>query len=199
VRTNICGVDEAGRGPLAGKVYAAAVILDEQNLIAGLNDSKKLSACTRKRLYLEIIDNAKAYSIAYATSAEIDNLNILQATLLAMKRAVEGLSIKPELVLVDGNQKPLLNMPIQTIIKGDSLIKEISAASILAKVARDTEMEELDKIYPEYGFAKHKGYGTKLHMEALAKYGPLPIHRQSFAPVRDRMQKTDSLEVIAKP
>jgi ribonuclease HII len=181
----MCGIDEAGRGPLAGKVYAAAVILDTSKPILGLADSKTLSPEKRENLYLEITAKALAYSIAYADVHEIDNINILQATLLAMQRAFNGLAVIPNLVLIDGTHKPQLdeNIEMETIIKGDSIVAEISAASILAKVARDREMIELDKVYPEYGFAKHKGYGTKEHIEALKKYGALSIHRRSFNPV----------------
>jgi ribonuclease HII len=181
----ICGVDEAGRGPLAGNVYAAAVILNSERPIVGLMDSKKLSATKREFLYELIINSATAYSIAYANVMEIDSLNILQATLLAMQRAVNALHIAPELVLIDGNQAPRLDMPAETIIKGDATIQVISAASILAKVKRDREMLELDRIYPGYGFAKHKGYGTAVHLAAIQKYGVLDgIHRRSFAPCR---------------
>lgn len=176
----ICGVDEAGRGPLAGNVYAAAVILDESKPIIGLKDSKKLTSKRRGELYHEIVANALAYGISYATVEEIDQLNILNATLLAMKRAVLKLQLAPTLVLIDGNKAPVLDIATQTIIKGDSLIAEISAASILAKVSRDLEMIEIDKLYPEYKFAKHKGYGTKEHMLAIHKYGQLIIHRKSF-------------------
>lgn len=178
----ICGIDEAGRGPLAGNVYAAAVILDPKYPIAGLTDSKKLSASKRDILYAEIINKALAYAVAYANVEEIDRLNILQATLLAMQRAFMALKIKPDLALVDGNKSPKLDVPTQTIIKGDALVTQISAASILAKVSRDREMLELDKLYPEYGFAKHKGYGTAVHLAAIKEYGILKIHRRSFAP-----------------
>ncbi|MCE2705459.1 MAG: ribonuclease HII [Proteobacteria bacterium] len=179
----ICGVDEAGRGPLAGDVYAAAVILDVNKPIFGLADSKKLSEKKRQELYNIIIRDAKAYAISFATVQEIDKLNILQATLLAMKRAVEALNTIPSLVLIDGNKAPQLSIETKTIVKGDSLIQEISAASILAKVTRDKEMLKLDKIYPEYSFAKHKGYGTAVHIAAIEKYGVLPIHRKTFAPM----------------
>ena len=180
-----CGVDEAGRGPLAGSVYVAAVILDPNRPIKGLADSKKLNEKIRKHLYTEIIQNSLAWSIAYSTCQEIDDLNILQATLLAMKRAIEMLNPIPQMALIDGNKAPFIDIPCQTIIKGDSIIPAISAASILAKVTRDEELIKLDKQYPQYGFAKHKGYGTKLHLEAIQKHGILPnIHRYSFAPVR---------------
>lgn len=180
----VCGVDEAGRGPLAGDVYAAAVILDPAYSICGLNDSKKLTANQREKLFIEIKQYAKAYAIAKSSVTEIDSLNILQATLLAMKRAVEQLVIVPTLVLIDGNQSPKIAYAMQTIIKGDATVKEISAASILAKVARDRAMLDLDKLYPEYGFAKHKGYGTREHIEAINKYGVLMVHRKSFSPIK---------------
>ncbi len=182
----ICGVDEAGRGPLAGNVVAAAVILDPTRPILGLNDSKKLSEKKRDSLYQDIIENAIAYSIAEASVAEIDSLNILQASLLAMRRAIQQLQPQADKALIDGNKiPPQLIIPSEAIIGGDGLIAEISAASILAKVTRDRQLYELDQIYPEYHFAKHKGYGTKLHLEALAKYGPINgIHRTSFAPIK---------------
>lgn len=179
-----CGVDEAGRGPLAGRVYAAAVILNPEDHIVGLADSKSLSDVKRESLYDEIIKKSLAYAISFADVVEIDKLNILQATLLAMVRAVNSLSIKPEMVLVDGNQLPKLDIKAQAIIKGDTKVPAISAASILAKVSRDREMIEIDKIYPEYGFARHKGYGTKEHLDAINKYGVLAIHRRSFAPIK---------------
>lgn len=181
---NICGVDEAGRGPLAGSVYAAAVILDPDNPITGLADSKTLSESKREYLYEEIVSKARSFAIAFATVIEIDQINILQATLLAMTRAVNSLNITPELVLVDGNHLPKLNITAEAIIKGDSKVQAISAASILAKVSRDREMVEIDKMYPEYGFAKHKGYGTKEHIDAINKYGVLDIHRRTFAPIK---------------
>lgn len=176
----ICGVDEAGRGPLAGDVYAAAVIFDNDVCIDGLNDSKKLSEKKRELLYDEIIAKAKAYCVATASVEEIENLNILQATFLAMKRAVEGLGTAPELALIDGNRMPNLNCPMQTVVKGDGLSASIAAASILAKVSRDRYMTEIAEKYPEYCFEKHKGYGTKLHNELILKYGPSPVHRMSF-------------------
>lgn len=177
----ICGIDEAGRGPLAGPVCAAAVILPADTEIEGLNDSKKLTAKKREALYDIITEKALAYGIAFASEKEIDEINILQATFLAMKRAAEQLKITPDLVLVDGNQEPDLNgLPVETIVKGDSLSANIAAASILAKVTRDRFMLEQDRIYPEYGFAMHKGYGTKAHYAALTEYGPCPIHRQTF-------------------
>ncbi|MBR5088733.1 MAG: ribonuclease HII [Ruminiclostridium sp.] len=176
----ICGIDEAGRGPLAGDVYAAAVILPEGVVISGLDDSKKLSEKKRDLLYDEIIAKAEAYCIATASAAEIDEINILNAAMLAMKRAFDGLSTKPALALVDGNKAPDLGIPVKTVVKGDSLSASIAAASILAKVARDRYMAELDARYPEYLFAKHKGYGTKLHYQMLEKYGLCPEHRRSF-------------------
>ncbi|WP_173236953.1 ribonuclease HII [Legionella antarctica] len=177
----MAGVDEVGRGPLAGAVVTAAVILNMP--IAGLADSKKLTVKSRKLLSLQIKEQALAYSYGRAEVEEIDRLNIHHATLLAMKRAVEDLIIKPDTVKVDGLYLPELSMPCEAIVQGDSLIPEISAASILAKVLRDEEMEELDQIYPGYGFASHKGYPTVAHREALIRLGPCPIHRRSYAPV----------------
>lgn len=179
----IAGVDEAGRGPLAGPVVAAAVILDPDNPIEGLRDSKKLSEDVRERLAVEIKEKALCWSVAHATVEEIDEINILQATMLAMKRAIEGLSITPGLVLVDGNRLPPVKLPMDAIVKGDDLIPAISAASIIAKTTRDGWLREIDKIYPEYGFAKHKGYGVKAHVAAIEKYGVLPVHRKTFAPI----------------
>ena len=176
----ICGVDEAGRGPLAAPVFAAAVVLPLGLEIPGLNDSKKLSEKKRAQLYDEIRKKASSCSIAYATEQEIDELNILQATFLAMQRAVEGLEAEPDYVLVDGNRMPALPCLAETVVKGDVLSASIAAASILAKVSRDRLMVELDRLYPEYQFAKHKGYGTALHRELLKKYGPCPVHRRSF-------------------
>ena len=167
----VAGVDEAGRGPLAGPVVAAAVILDERAPIAGLNDSKKLTAARREKLYDEIRAKALCCSIAIASVEEVDRLNILQATMLAMQRAVEGLRLKPVCVLVDGNRLPRLEVPAEAIVKGDALVASISAASILAKVHRDRWCEEIDRLYPQYGFAAHKGYGTALHLSALQAYG----------------------------
>lgn len=178
--TIICGVDEAGRGPLAGDVYAAAVILDNDIYIEGLNDSKKLSEKKRELLYDEIISKAKAYCVATASVAEIEEFNILQATFMAMRRAVEGLGITPDMALIDGNREPGLNCPMQTVVKGDGLSASIAAASILAKVSRDRYMAEIAEKYPQYCFEKHKGYGTKLHNEMILKYGPSPVHRMSF-------------------
>ncbi|MEM1483363.1 ribonuclease HII [Oscillospiraceae bacterium PP1C4] len=177
----VCGVDEAGRGPLAGDVYAAAVILPKGVEIEGVNDSKKLSEKKREKLFDVILERADAYCIATASVEEIDTINILQASLLAMRRAVEGLSIKPDLALVDGNQDPnFADVPAQTLIGGDAKSASIAAASILAKVARDRYMKVLDEQYPQYQFAKHKGYGTKLHYEMLAEHGISPVHRRTF-------------------
>lgn len=176
----ICGIDEAGRGPLAGPVFAAAVILRENEEIKGLNDSKKLSEKKREELFPIICDRAISYCIAFATESEIDQVNILNATYIAMKRAQEGLCIPADYALVDGNRMPPLEILGETIIKGDAKSASIAAASILAKVSRDRLMYEIDKIYPEYSFAKHKGYGTKIHIEALKKYGPCKIHRRTF-------------------
>lgn len=180
----VAGVDEVGRGPLVGDVVTAAVILDPNNPIAGLADSKKLTEKKRLALYDEIIEKALCFNIARATVPEIDELNILHATMLAMKRAVEGLSIPAEFVFIDGNRLPDINIPAQAIVKGDSLVAEISAASILAKVTRDNEMKALDTEYPQYGFAGHKGYPTKAHLEALALHGVTPHHRTSFKPIK---------------
>ncbi|HGN1707242.1 TPA: ribonuclease HII [Providencia rettgeri] len=180
----IAGVDEVGRGPLVGAVVTAAVILDPNNPITGLADSKKLTEKKREKLFDEIQEKALCWCIGRAEPEEIDELNILHATMLAMQRAVEGLSIVPDYVLIDGNRCPKLSMPSQAVVKGDSLVQEISAASILAKVIRDREMVELDKVFPEYGFAKHKGYPTAYHLEKLAQYGATEFHRKSFAPVR---------------
>lgn len=184
----VAGVDEAGRGPLAGPVVAAAVILDELHPIAGLNDSKKLSAMRREVLYDEIRAKALCFCIAQASVQEIDALNILQATLLAMRRAVMGLRLKPVLVQVDGNQLPLLDVQAEAIVKGDALVPAISAASILAKVTRDRWCEKLDAQYPQYGFAAHKGYGTAAHLQALRIHGACIEHRRSFAPVAKALQ-----------
>jgi len=184
----VAGVDEAGRGPLAGPVVAAAVILDERQPIAGLADSKKLSAARREALYDEIRAKALCCCVAQASVEEIDRLNILQATLLAMQRAVAGLRLKPGLVLVDGNRLPLLEMRAEAIVKGDAKVAAISAASILAKVTRDRGLELLDQRYPQYGFARHKGYGTAEHLQALRLHGPCPEHRSSFAPVAQAAQ-----------
>ena len=176
----ICGVDEAGRGPLAGPVCAAAVILRDNQIIEGVNDSKKLSEKKREALFDVIREEALAYSIAFATVEEIEELNILNATMLAMKRAVEGLSTKADYALIDGNKTPNLDIPCEYVIKGDANSMSIAAASILAKVSRDRLCREYAEKYPEYGFEKHKGYGTKAHTEAILKYGPCEIHRFSF-------------------
>lgn len=176
----ICGVDEAGRGPLAGPVYAAAVVLEKGQTIEGVNDSKKLSEKKRKLLFDKIINECKDYSIGTASEKEIDELNILQATFLAMKRAVDGLSVKPDCALVDGNQIPNLDCDVTTVVKGDAKSESIAAASILAKVSRDRYMLEIAEKYPQYGFEKHKGYGTKLHYEMIEKYGICDIHRKTF-------------------
>lgn len=180
----IAGVDEAGRGPLAGPVAAAAVILDAAQPINGLADSKQLSAATREKLAAEIRKRACAWSVAFASVEEIDRLNILQASLLAMQRAVAGLALAPTLVLVDGNRAPILPCTTRAIVRGDATEAAISAASILAKVARDALLDELDGVYPAYGFARHKGYPTPAHLAALAAHGPCSVHRMSFAPVR---------------
>ena len=181
----VAGVDEVGRGPLAGPVVTAAVILDPENPIDGLMDSKKLSEKKREQLAQEIKQKALCWAIARSEVEEIDRINILNATLEAMRRAVEGLTTTPELVLVDGNKLPKLSMRAEAVVKGDSLVAEISAASILAKVTRDTEMKQMEVTYPGYGFAKHKGYPTKVHMEALKQLGITEIHRKSFRPVSE--------------
>ncbi len=180
----IAGVDEVGRGPLVGNVVTAAVILDPNRPIDGLTDSKKLSEKKRDALFLTIKEHALAYAIGRASPAEIDTLNILHATMLAMTRAVEALHIQPDFVRVDGNRSPKWNYSSEAIVKGDLLHSEISAASILAKVTRDAEMKALDKLHPEYGFAGHKGYPTKQHLQALMQYGALEQHRNSFKPVQ---------------
>ncbi|MBR3869171.1 MAG: ribonuclease HII [Clostridia bacterium] len=176
----VCGVDEAGRGPLAGPVYAAAVILPDGLEDMGINDSKKMTEKKRETLFDIIVDNATAYGIGFATEKEIDEINILNATFLAMKRAVEAMGVKPDLVLVDGNRKPNTGYEEMTLVKGDSKSISISAASILAKVSRDRYMKELAERHPEYKFEQHKGYGTKLHYEMIEQYGILPDHRRSF-------------------
>lgn len=185
----LAGCDEVGRGPLAGDVVAAAVILDPDNPIVGLADSKKLTEKKRDLLFDEIKLKAKSWCIARASVAEIDSINILQASLLAMSRAVQGLHIQPEHVLVDGNKLPKWRYAAEAVVKGDSRVAAISAASILAKVLRDREMVELDKQYPGYGLADHKGYPTKVHMEALDRLGITPIHRTSYAPVRAKIEQ----------
>lgn len=176
----VCGVDEAGRGPLAGPVYAAAVVLKKGQTIEGVNDSKKLSEKKREELFDKIVSECSAFSVGTASEREIDEINILQATFLAMKRAVDGLSIKPDIALVDGNQTPPLDCAVKTVIKGDAKSESIAAASIIAKVSRDRYMKEMAAKYPEYQFEKHKGYGTKLHYEMIEKYGICEIHRKSF-------------------
>lgn len=179
-RPLVCGIDEAGRGPLAGPVYAAAVILPLDCEIPGLNDSKKLSEKKREQLFDVIRDRAVAYGIGSATAQEIDQVNILRATFLAMGRAYEAMGLSADWVLVDGNQMPPLPAPGETVVKGDAQCASVAAASILAKVSRDRVLRELDRKYPQYGFAQHKGYGTKAHRAAILEYGPLPEHRQTF-------------------
>ncbi|WP_410498406.1 ribonuclease HII [Chitinibacter sp. S2-10] len=186
----ICGVDEAGRGPLAGSVFAAAVILPSGWQCPGLTDSKKLSAAQRDKLAVIIKEQALSWSVARASVAEIDELNILQATMLAMKRAVGNLALTPTEVLVDGNRIPDIALPARAIIKGDATVLQISAASVLAKVAKDSEADELEQKYPGYGFAKHKGYGTALHLAQLKALGATECHRRSFAPVRAALMQT---------
>lgn len=178
--TAICGVDEAGRGPLAGPVCAAAVILPPHAEIPGLNDSKKLSDKKRRELFPVILQEALAYGIAFASHEEIDEINILQATYLAMERALAQLPVRPDIVLIDGNRAKDFGLPVQTVIHGDSLSASIAAASVLAKVTRDDLMLEMAQSFPEYGFEIHKGYGTKAHYEALAVHGPCKIHRKTF-------------------
>ncbi len=185
----LCGVDEAGRGPLAGPVFAAAVILDPHRPIAGLRDSKVLSALQRDRLAGEIRSHALAWAVAQASVEEIDHLNILQASMLAMKRAVESLTIIPGHVLVDGNCCPRLKLPVEAVIGGDATVDAISAASILAKTGRDMLMIALDGDFPEYGFAQHMGYGTAMHLERLRTHGPCVMHRRSYAPVRALLEE----------
>ncbi|EGQ8105352.1 ribonuclease HII [Vibrio parahaemolyticus] len=180
----IAGVDEVGRGPLVGDVVTAAVILDPNNPIEGLNDSKKLSEKKRLALLPEIKEKALAWAVGRCSPEEIDELNILQATMVAMQRAIAGLKVQPDLVLIDGNRCPELPMDSHAVVKGDLRVAEISAASIIAKVVRDQEMEELDKQYPQFGFAKHKGYPTKAHFEAIEQHGVISEHRKSFKPVK---------------
>lgn len=180
----VAGVDEVGRGPLVGDVVTAAVILDPNNPIEGLNDSKKLSEKKRLALLPEIKEKALAWAVGRCSPEEIDELNILQATMVAMQRAIAGLRVQPDLALIDGNRCPQLPMDSQAVVKGDLRVAEISAASIIAKVVRDQEMEELDKQYPQFGFAKHKGYPTKAHFEAIEQHGVISEHRKSFKPVK---------------
>ncbi len=180
----VAGVDEVGRGPLAGAVVTAAVILDPAQPIIGLADSKKLTAKKRERLAAEIREKSLAWSIGRAEVEEIDQLNILQATFLAMQRAIEALPVRPDHILIDGNRCPALPWSMEAIVGGDALIPAISAASILAKVTRDAELLEFDRLYPDYGFAQHKGYPTPLHLQAIRQYGVLPIHRRTFRPVK---------------
>lgn len=190
-----CGVDEVGRGPLAGPVVTAAVILDPSRPIKGLADSKKLTALRREALYEEIVERSLAFCIAEASVAEIDSLNILHATMLAMQRAVNGLSRMPTLALIDGNRCPVLPMRAEAVIKGDDKVPAISAASILAKVTRDRQLTALHEEFPQYGFDEHVGYGTPKHLEALRMHGPSPHHRQSFAPVREAFEIFGTLTV----
>ncbi|WP_145004696.1 ribonuclease HII [Pseudomonas oryzihabitans] len=200
VEALVAGVDEVGRGPLCGAVVTAAVILDPGKPILGLNDSKKLSLLRREALFEEIQEKALAWCVARAEVAEIDRLNILHATMLAMQRAVEGLQVQPRLALIDGNRCPKLAVPSSPVVKGDSQVPAIAAASILAKVTRDREMQALDVLYPGYGLAGHKGYPTAEHLEALRRLGPTPIHRRSFAPVRDAwhaLETQASTQIIA--
>lgn len=187
-----CGVDEAGRGPLAGPVYAAAVVLDPERPIGGLADSKTLSEAARDRLAAEIRARALAWAIASASVEEIDRLNILQASLLAMQRAVAGLAVVPGEALIDGNRCPALDIPARAIVRGDASVAAISAASILAKTARDAEMRRLHGLYPQYGFDRHKGYPTAAHVAALRLHGAAAVHRRSFAPVRAVLEATAS-------
>ncbi|MFK0086524.1 ribonuclease HII [Pseudomonas sp. NPDC090755] len=189
----VAGVDEVGRGPLCGAVVTAAVILDPQRPILGLNDSKKLTEARREKLFDEICEKALSFCIARAEVEEIDELNILHATMLAMQRAVEGLSVTPKLALIDGNRCPKLAVPCEPVVKGDSKVPAIAAASILAKVTRDREMAAFELIYPGYGIGGHKGYPTPTHLEALARLGPTPIHRRSFAPVRAAYEAREAL------
>ena len=185
----IAGVDEAGRGPLAGNVVAAAVILDDLNPIKGLDDSKKLTALRREKLFVEIHAKALCVSVGEASVEEIDRLNILQATMLAMQRAILGLRLKPAKVLVDGNRIPKLDVLAEAIVGGDGLVQAISAASIIAKVTRDRQCDEMHTEYPQYGFDAHKGYGTAVHLAALMKHGATPVHRKSYAPVRQALER----------
>jgi len=192
----VAGVDEVGRGPLCGAVVTAAEILDPARPIAGLNDSKKLTEARREKLYDEICEKALSWCIARAEVEEIDELNILHATMLAMQRAVEGLSITPKLAMIDGNRCPVLTMPAEAVVKGDSKVPAIAAASILAKVSRDREMAAFELQYPGYGIGGHKGYPTAVHLEALERLGPTPIHRRSFGPVRRAYEAREGLNEV---
>ncbi|KSW23345.1 MULTISPECIES: ribonuclease HII [unclassified Pseudomonas] len=189
----VAGVDEVGRGPLCGPVVTAAVILDPARPIIGLNDSKKLSEARREALFDEIREKALAWFIARAEVEEIDQLNILHATMLAMQRAVEGLSVTPKLALIDGNRCPKLGVPAAPVVQGDAKVPAIAAASILAKVSRDREMQEMEALYPGYGIGGHKGYPTPVHLDALKRLGPTPIHRRSFAPVRALLESPSGI------
>ncbi|RMQ39973.1 Ribonuclease HII [Pseudomonas cichorii] len=193
----VAGVDEVGRGPLCGDVVTAAVILDPARPILGLNDSKKLTEARREKLFDEIREKALCWFVARAEVHEIDELNILHATMLAMKRAVEGLSITPRLALIDGNRCPQLSVPCAPVVQGDAKVPAIAAASILAKVTRDREMAAFELMYPGYGMGGHKGYPTPVHLEALARLGPTPIHRRSFAPVRAAWEVRESMSNVA--
>ena len=186
----LAGVDEAGRGPLAGDVIAAAVILCPKNKIPGLIDSKKLSEKNRQKFDAQIKHKSLCWSIARANTQEIETYNILEATMLAMKRAIEGLSLSPEYIIVDGNRLPSWPYPSKALVRGDSIAPCVSAASIIAKVYRDKEMRDLDKIYPGYGFSSHKGYGTKEHIDAIKRLGPTPIHRKTFEPMKSIITRT---------
>jgi len=202
--TLVCGVDEAGRGPLAGPVFAAAVILDPRSVIEGLADSKKLTPRQREVLALEIRSRSVAWAVASASVEEIDALNILQASLLAMRRAVEALAVAPRQVLVDGPHRPRLAVPVRAVVRGDATVAAIAAASILAKVARDDAMRALHQLHPQYGFDRHKGYPTRLHLEALREHGISAAHRRSFAPVRALLEQPVGLNspnrlLTAKP
>ena len=192
----VAGVDEVGRGPLCGAVVTAAVILDPMRPIAGLNDSKKLTEARREKLFDEIREKALSWCIARAEVEEIDELNILHATMLAMQRAVEGLSITPKLAMIDGNRCPKPAMPAEAVVKGDSKVPAIAAASILAKVSRDREMAAFELQYPGYGIGGHKGYPTSVHLEALERLGPTPIHRRSFGPVRRAYEAREGLAKV---
>lgn len=191
----LCGVDEAGRGPLAGPVYAAAVILDPARPVEGLRDSKKLTAERREELALLIRERAVAWCVAKCSEAEIDRLNILHASMLAMKRAIHGLAVTPTLALIDGNRCPVIRVPSEAIVGGDDLIPAISAASILAKTARDAALVKLHRKYPAYGFDQHKGYPTAMHLERLLQHGVSPVHRKSYAPVRAVLEGARSIDV----